>query len=304
MNTYRITSYDPVKYDECFGAQAKSVAEKLYPESIKRLMKINGADSFEFVNPWTTVDDVEKFVGKLYPEWIADIDFDITAFLYEFVKGKRVTEADVDDIVKLVLRNALFGRLRSDKLEFDLCVHGILCICENALTADMLPDGVFLSDMDGDLSFIAERYKDREVVFFPEEEYIRAKIVAGEGKDISIGFDITDIGTPYYLGFTSFQHWHLSSKDELIKYIDEIISDKRISIEFFNGLNAVMGTDITPDEISDLSYESISERFIVCKNNPFGLNFKIRSFSGKYDMDAHFERDAAGNISICKKSKQ
>ena len=304
MNRYRITSYDSVMFYENFGMQDKSVAEKIYSESIKRLMKINGVASFEFVNPWRTVDDVETFVGKRYPEWIADIDFDIAAFLYEFVNGKRVTEADIDDIIRLVCRNALFGRLRSEKLEFDLCVHGILCICENTLSADMLPEGAFVSDMNGDFSFIAERYKDHKVVFFPEEEYIRAKIIAEEGKDISIGFDITDIGTPYYLGFTSFQHWHLSSREELIKYIDEIISDKRISIEFFNGLNAVMGTDITPDEISDLSYESVSERFIVCKNNPFGLNFKIRSFSGKYDTDAHFERDAAGNISIIKESKK
>ena len=289
MNTYRITSYEPENIYDQFFNQDKNTAAKLYSESIKRLMKIYDIDSFEFVNPWKTVDDIEDFVGKLYPEWIADVGFDIVVFLYEFVKGKRVAESDIDGIIKLVLRNALFGRLRAEKLEFDLCVYGILCICENALTADMLPEGTFLSDMNVDFSFLSEKYKGHEVVFFPEEEYIRAKILAGNEKDISVGFDTADVATPYYLGFT-FNHWHLSSEKELVEYIDEIIADKRMSIEFFVGLRASMGGDITLDEVLDLSYESLCERFPSCKNNPFGFNFKIRSFSGKYDIDAHFER--------------
>ncbi|MBQ3100388.1 MAG: hypothetical protein IJC50_05285 [Clostridia bacterium] len=289
MNTYRITSYEPENIYEKFWAQDKSVAEKLYSESIKRLMKINGVDSFDFINPWKTSDDIEKFVGKLYPEWIADVDFDIVGFLYEFVKGKRIAESDIDGIIKLVLRNALFGRMRSEKLEFDLCVYGVLCTCGNVLTADMLPEGTFLSDMNGDFSFLSEIYKDFEVVFFPEEEYIRAKILAENEKDIFVGFDLGDIGTPYYLGFT-FNHWHLSSEKELVEYIDEIIADKRMSIEFFVGLRPQMGGDLTSDDLSNLSFESLCDRFPSCKNNSFGLNFKIRSFSGKYDIDAHFER--------------
>jgi hypothetical protein len=114
---------------------------------------------------------------------------------------------------------------------------------------------------------------------------------------------VDNIDGPTRLTFRfSYQHAHFEdedSMDRLIRYIDSFLADDEAAIEFFDGDDRKFGGSVTLTEIDLFSIEDAASHFGYSVNifkyhtipnlKNGSLTFKVRTWSGKQDLDAVVE---------------
>ena len=86
----------------------------------------------------------------------------------------------------------------------------------------------------------------------------------------------------------SFQHVHVQYPEDAENWIEEVMSEERLPIEFFKDGRRVMGGDIKATALRKLTYESLKVYFRNEELCGLADSFKIRSWSGEKNLDAEF----------------
>jgi hypothetical protein len=96
-------------------------------------------------------------------------------------------------------------------------------------------------------------------------------------------------GDEYTISF-SFQHIHSYDRKDAESWIDDVVSDELLAIEFYKDEGVVMTAQIHPSAIRKLTYESLRAEFHHGNRElyEFSDSFKVRSWSGEKDLDAQF----------------
>ena len=104
--------------------------------------------------------------------------------------------------------------------------------------------------------------------------------------DLSIRYESTaDYQEMTY--YFSYQHMHFETDiGALMANVDLILSEAIGAIEFFRGEKNAFGGSISLQDDVVLSADYISRMFGYRPSYLVGLNYKIRSWSGKKDLDA------------------
>ena len=108
--------------------------------------------------------------------------------------------------------------------------------------------------------------------------------------------------TPYTVYF-AFQHYHMSSKEDVVEYIKDIINENIFSIEFFKDGRDCFGGDITAQELKDLTYESLEQHtgyYGSTKLKECADSFKLRGWNSDKNFDAIFIVDDKESVMIKK----
>ena len=121
-------------------------------------------------------------------------------------------------------------------------------------------------------------------------------------ENISVHYYEEDNFTPFCACF-SFQHCHLMDEEDVTEWIGEIISGRKLAIEFFKSGQRCFGSEIEADELTDLSYTKLEQFF-----GYFGLtklfniadSFKVRGWDYRKNFDAIFVCMADGSTVIQK----
>lgn len=151
------------------------------------------------------------------------------------------------------------------------------------------------------LLFLKNVFSKYEVQF--SDDYTKAVILNPfYNENITVSYYEDDDFTPYCV-FFSFQHCHLADKEDVVDWINEIITGRKYSIEFFRNGQNCFGSEITSEELNDLSYEKL-EQF----SGYYGLTkllevadcFKVRGWNNSNNFDAEFVCKTNGCVSIKK----
>lgn len=120
---------------------------------------------------------------------------------------------------------------------------------------------------------------------------------------ITVEYSPNDSVMPFAVYF-SFQHQHFSKKDDVVEYINSIISGNIYAIEFFNAGKRRFGGEITADVLKDMSYETLEKAFPYFDGTALCLvadSFKVRGWNPKDNIDAVFVSDSQGNPIVVQK---
>ena len=82
---------------------------------------------------------------------------------------------------------------------------------------------------------------------------------------------------------TSHRHFENDMKD-IIEFIDEIMKDKILAIEFFFDNKDVFGGEITRDLYNNLSINNLVSYFGLKSDDILNFEYEIHSFSGECDI--------------------
>lgn len=164
----------------------------------------------------------------------------------------------------------------------------------------------FLYDMDGHvkklalsslgkLSFLANYISKYQVDISDNLE--SAIIYNPNGEDhLYIEYDKADTFSPYMLSF-SFQHVHVSDEESAAQWVDSILNEKILSIEYFIGESKCLGGEINFSDLSNLSYEFLEKYagyFGISKLFHMVDNFKVRGWTEKNNFDGYFIKSGDG----------
>lgn len=108
--------------------------------------------------------------------------------------------------------------------------------------------------------------------------------------------------TPFCVSF-SFQHCHLTDEEDTVDWINEIITGKKLVIEFFQNEQRCFGSDIDAEELRELSYtklEQFTGYYGLTKLLKIADSFKVRGWDIAHNFDAEFVHEADGSFSIKK----
>lgn len=149
--------------------------------------------------------------------------------------------------------------------------------------------------------FLIKQFPNHEIAILEDESL--AEIINTFGKDnIKVYYDSDDDFSPYILCF-AFQHVHLCNKEEVVDYINDIISGNLFSVEFFQDGQRCFGGDITADRLKELSYKAL-ERYIGYYGGTKLIEcadmFKVRGWNSNNNFDATFVIDECGMVTIKK----
>lgn len=157
----------------------------------------------------------------------------------------------------------------------------------------------FLSDIDsrvkklatkslGALSFL-EKYTSKYRVDI-SDDLESALIYHPNGEEhLYIEYDRDDF-SPYMLSF-SFQHVHKTNQKSAEDWIDDILNEKILAIEYFIGKSSIFGGEIDAAKLSNLSYEFLEHDtgyYGTTKLFQIADSFKVRGWSQKNDFDGYF----------------
>lgn len=149
--------------------------------------------------------------------------------------------------------------------------------------------------------FLIKQFPNHEIVILEDESL--AEIINAFGEDdIKVYYDSEDDFSPYILCF-AFQHVHLCNEKEVVDYINDIISGKLFSIEFFQDGERRFGGDITTDKLMGLSYETLEKYtgyYGSTKLKECADMFKVRGWNSNNNFDATFVIDECGIVTIKK----
>lgn len=119
-----------------------------------------------------------------------------------------------------------------------------------------------------------------------------------DGENIGVDYDELDTYTPFSVYF-SFQHRHLSRKEDVVDWIHEIVLSKKFAIEFFQDGENRFGGEIEAEKLVNLSYEELGQETGYCNTLiRVSDSFKVRGWNTKNNFDAVFVRGADGTIAI------
>lgn len=119
-------------------------------------------------------------------------------------------------------------------------------------------------------------------------------------ENVNVYYYKEDDYTPFVACF-SFQHCHLTDEEDVIDWINEIITGKKLAIEFFQDGKDCFGGDMDAGELEHISYEELEQH-----TGYFGLSkllcivdsFKVRGWNIKSNFDAVFVLEKDGAIAI------
>lgn len=121
-------------------------------------------------------------------------------------------------------------------------------------------------------------------------------------ENITVYYYKEDDFTPFCVCF-SFQHFHLTDKENVIEWINEIITGRKFAIEFLKNEQRCFGSDIEAEELKDLSYaklEQLSGYYGLTKLLNIADSFKVRGWDNSQNYDAVFVCQTNGRITIKK----
>lgn len=139
---------------------------------------------------------------------------------------------------------------------------------------------------------LENRYSNFDIIKETKEEYESIEII-NPFQDENISVDFINSNDYKELTFYfSYQHAHFGEDiDGLIDYIDLFLADDLAAIEFFDGERNCFGGAILLNQVNPLSASNLASQFGQSINYLLGLNYKIRTWSGKKDFDAIIEKE-------------
>ena len=146
------------------------------------------------------------------------------------------------------------------------------------------------------LGFLNERYPDYEIhikadTSYNDAYYEEAEILNPHKSDnILIAFEENRDDYSELTFCFSYQHCHFDNLNpenikELLEYTDAFLNESIAAIEFFRDEKSAFGGHIETQNLNSLSVSLFSDKFGYKDEHFSGLTIKIRSWSGKYDMN-------------------
>lgn len=148
--------------------------------------------------------------------------------------------------------------------------------------------------------FLIKQFSNYEIIISEDEGFV--EIINPFCKDnIRVHYDFDDEFSPYILCF-AFQHVHMCDEEDIVDYVNDIISGELFSIEFFKDGVRRFGGDITADKLKELSYELLEQHtgyLGSAKLKDCADSFKVRGWCSE-NFDATFVTDESGIVTIKK----
>lgn len=149
-----------------------------------------------------------------------------------------------------------------------------------------------------ELLAIAERFPTHDVQFSNGGEHF--DIINPFGKDSISVYIENDSNTPYMVCF-SFNHVHLETPDQVIAYVNDIISGNVFAIGFFKDGRQRIGGNLDAEDVCALSYDTLARfvhSFRDIKLIDVVDSLKVRGWMPDACFDAKFIMDEEGNVSV------
>ena len=139
------------------------------------------------------------------------------------------------------------------------------------------------------------------------ENYIKEKIELKENKiviyNVNSGNNIEIIEEVYqskddsliqYIVSFSTQHGHFDDTEDILEYVNDIINDRVLSIEFYLNNEDIFGGEIPLELFNNLSIKTLANYFGYSEDDISNFEFEINSWSGKHDI----KRKSVKNLPI------
>ena len=88
-----------------------------------------------------------------------------------------------------------------------------------------------------------------------------------------------------YIVIFSTQHAHFEDIDDVLDYINDIINEQVLPIEFYLDNKNIFGGDIPLDLFNSLTIKSLANYFGVSEDYISNFDYQITSWNGNYDVD-------------------
>ena len=139
------------------------------------------------------------------------------------------------------------------------------------------------------------------------ENYIKEKIELKDDKlviyNVNNGNNIEIIEEVYqskedsliqYIVSFSTQHCHFDDTEDILEYVNDIINDRVLSIEFYLNNEDIFGGEIPLELFNNLSIKTLANYFDYSEDDISNFEFEINSWSGKHDI----KRKSVKNLPI------
>lgn len=151
------------------------------------------------------------------------------------------------------------------------------------------------------LSFLKSAFTEYKVEF--SDDFTEAIIVnPNNDENITVYYYEDDDFYPFCVCF-SFQHCHLIDEENVIEWIEQIITGKKFAVEFFQNEQRKFGGEIGAERLKALSYselEQFSGYYGSTKLFQIADTFKVRGWYSANNFDAFFICKDNGCITIKK----
>ena len=94
----------------------------------------------------------------------------------------------------------------------------------------------------------------------------------------------TDSFIEYIVSFST-QHCHFDNNEEVLEYINNIMDDQVLPIEFYYNNEKRFGGDISIEQFNNLSTTLLEEIFGYSEEYISKFDYEIHSWSRKYDIE-------------------
>lgn len=91
-----------------------------------------------------------------------------------------------------------------------------------------------------------------------------------------------EYGDEYIVGFAT-THRHLDDPDDIADFVQEILTDGILPIEFYLNGARRFGSELTPRELETLSKALLEQEFGRFAGLLDAYEYEVKSWSGKYD---------------------
>lgn len=119
-------------------------------------------------------------------------------------------------------------------------------------------------------------------------------------ENVNVYYNEGDDYTPFAAS-SSFQHCHLTDEEDVVDWINEIVTGKKLAIEFFKDGKDCFGGDMDAEELEHISYEELEQHtgyFGLSKLLRIVDSFKARGWNIESNFDAVFVLEKDGTIAI------
>ncbi|MBQ6163041.1 MAG: hypothetical protein IJK23_01065 [Clostridia bacterium] len=87
-----------------------------------------------------------------------------------------------------------------------------------------------------------------------------------------------------YIAEVAAQHRHYEDFEDALDYVEQLMRDEILAIEYYAGAEPRFGGDIERSELNDPNPPTRGTIFSMLPADHPGLNYEIISWSGKYDL--------------------
>ena len=153
--------------------------------------------------------------------------------------------------------------------------------------------------IENNLAFLKDAFPEHQIQF--SDDFTDATIFNPfYEENITVSYDEALSFDPFCACF-SFQHRHLIDENDVINWINDIISGNRFAIEFFKNEQRCFGGDIEAAELKDLSYAKLEQStgyYGFTKLLDVADSFKIRGWERRNNWNAVFVQEPDGTVAI------